>query len=134
MTPTCGPMSMTTPHAGRRGCGAAISGPSIGRRSPTRRCWRRPSPNWPSTWTASRPAARCCVLRSTDRETALLFARLGAEVVVSDLNEAGVTKTAADITGCGGPAETGRGRVRQARRRWPRRSSRVRSSSSPSYR
>lgn len=38
------------------------------------------------------------------RETALLFARLGAEVVVSDVNEAGVKKTAADITARGGVA------------------------------
>jgi NAD(P)-dependent dehydrogenase (short-subunit alcohol dehydrogenase family)/pimeloyl-ACP methyl ester carboxylesterase len=38
------------------------------------------------------------------RETALLFARLGAEVVVSDLNEAGVKKTAADIAARGGVA------------------------------
>ena len=40
------------------------------------------------------------------RETALLFARLGAEVVVSDLNEAGVKKTAADITARGGVAHS----------------------------
>jgi NAD(P)-dependent dehydrogenase (short-subunit alcohol dehydrogenase family) len=40
------------------------------------------------------------------RETALLFARLGAEVVVSDLKEAGVKKTAADITGSGGVAHS----------------------------
>ena len=40
------------------------------------------------------------------RETALLFARLGAEVVVSDINEAGVKKTAADITARGGVAHS----------------------------
>jgi NAD(P)-dependent dehydrogenase (short-subunit alcohol dehydrogenase family)/pimeloyl-ACP methyl ester carboxylesterase len=40
------------------------------------------------------------------RETALLFARLGAEVVVSDLNEDGVKKTAADIAVGGGVAHS----------------------------
>ncbi|MCP9276415.1 SDR family oxidoreductase [Mycolicibacterium arenosum] len=40
------------------------------------------------------------------RETALLFARLGAEVVVSDLDEAGVEKTAADIAERGGTAHS----------------------------
>lgn len=38
------------------------------------------------------------------RETALLFARLGAEVVLSDVNAAGVEKTAADIAARGGVA------------------------------
>lgn len=38
------------------------------------------------------------------RETALLFARLGAEVVVSDIDEAGAKRTAADITARGGVA------------------------------
>jgi NAD(P)-dependent dehydrogenase (short-subunit alcohol dehydrogenase family)/pimeloyl-ACP methyl ester carboxylesterase len=38
------------------------------------------------------------------RETALLFARLGAEVVVSDVDEAGVKKTAADVAARGGVA------------------------------
>lgn len=38
------------------------------------------------------------------RETALLFARLGAEVVVSDRDEAGVEKTAADVEARGGIA------------------------------
>lgn len=38
------------------------------------------------------------------RETALLFARMGAEVVVSDIDEAGLKKTAADIAARGGVA------------------------------
>lgn len=38
------------------------------------------------------------------RETALLFARLGAEVVVSDVDEAGLKRTAADIAARGGTA------------------------------
>ncbi len=54
-------------RAGFRGCGAATSAPGTGRRSRIRRCWPPPSPNWPSTSTASRPAARCCAPRSAGR-------------------------------------------------------------------
>ena len=93
---------------GFRGCGAATSAPGTGRRSRIRRCWPPPSPSWPSTSTASPPSR--ALLRAQvgrprkefgdtlvsvtgagsgiGRETALAFAREGAELVVSDIDGA----------------------------------------------
>src|ERR1700752_2967139 len=59
------------------------------------------SPTWPR---ANSRAARCCAGKSGVRATAFAFARAGAEVVISDIDEAAVKDTAAEITARGGVA------------------------------
>ena len=112
------------PAIGCRGCGAATSMPATGRRCRTRRCSRSRCTNSSTSSTASRRAGRCCARRSAvareyfgdtlvsvtgagsgiGRATALAFAREGAELVISDIDEAGVKDTAAQIAARGGVA------------------------------
>ena len=115
-------MCTTTPRIGFRGCGAATSRPATGRRCRTRRVLAQSVHEFVDFLDGkppSRALLRAQVGRPREyfgdtlvsvtgagsgigRETALAFAREGAEVVISDIDEAGVKDTAAQITARGG--------------------------------
>ena len=121
---SCGRTSTTTPRTGCRGCGAATSRPATGRRCRTRQVIARSVHEFVD-FLEGKPASRALLRAQVGRpreyfgdtlvsvtgagsgigrETALAFAREGAEVVVSDIDEASVKDTAAQIAARGGVA------------------------------